>query len=556
MRSIFVPAVGLLFSQATAAPPTLTQVFPPGGQRGATVEVSLKGKFDWPVKVSAPGAVVEVGKEKGNCRITIPADLAADRLWIRAWNEEGASQSAPFLVGSLPCINEQEPNNSTEKAQPVDSAGCAINGVLEKAEVDSFRVELKRGQTLVASLDANTALGSPMDAILQVASPDGFVLAENHDFNGLDPCLVYTARQDGPCIVRVFAFPSTPNSTIAFFGSEACVYRLSMTTGPWMAYTVPFSVSTQRPAPLEPVGWNVSASGRVTVLPWARDDRSLLVERDVGRDLPSANLEPGLAVFDVSPVSCRVSRVPYDVAIRAPGVDGSSPPLLTVPGGVSGRFQSRGETHQYRVVLDKGQEFEAIAEERGLGAPLGLMMKLIDPAGQSVAQWDDLNPRRSAPLKHTAKGAGEYRLEIQPRRRPGRDRVDYEIHALRPQPDFVLEAKDETVTVTKEKPAEISLTVRREGNGIGPITIEAAGLPEGVTATSVISEPSGPSAGKVSLKFESNGAGWSGPVLILGHAEQPTRLDRFARTAPRLGATFDSLWLTAVAGKSESAGSP
>jgi epoxyqueuosine reductase len=42
---------------------------------------------------------------------------------------------------------------------------------------------------LVAAVEANTALGSPMDAMLQVVSPRGFVLAENNDDIHLDPRL-------------------------------------------------------------------------------------------------------------------------------------------------------------------------------------------------------------------------------------------------------------------------------------------------------------------------------------------------------------------------------
>ena len=40
---------------------------------------------------------------------------------------------------------------------------------------------------IVAVMDANRTLGSPMDGLLQVVSPRGFVLAQNDDSNGLDP---------------------------------------------------------------------------------------------------------------------------------------------------------------------------------------------------------------------------------------------------------------------------------------------------------------------------------------------------------------------------------
>ena len=90
---------------------------------------------------------------------------------------------------------------------------------------------MKKGQTLVASLEANRTLRSPMDAMLQIVSADGFVLDENNDFHGLDPQIAFTAKKDGTYIARVYAFPSSPDSSIRFFGSDACIYRLTLTTG-------------------------------------------------------------------------------------------------------------------------------------------------------------------------------------------------------------------------------------------------------------------------------------------------------------------------------------
>ena len=181
--------------------------------------MTCAGKFEWPVKVFAPGIDVTAGSESGKLEISIPADLPADRVWVRLYNAEGASAAVPFLIGQLPEINEQEPNNTTRNAQALADPNVAINGGLTAADVDGFAVRLEAGQTLVAALDANTRLGSPMDAIVQVVSPDGIVLAENHDDLGLDPRLAFTATHAGTVIVRLFAFPAAPDTTIAFRGA-------------------------------------------------------------------------------------------------------------------------------------------------------------------------------------------------------------------------------------------------------------------------------------------------------------------------------------------------
>src|SRR5206468_5446479 len=133
--------------------------------------------------------------------VSIPADLAADRVWVRLYNAEGASTPAPFLIGNLKEINEQEPNDRPANAQVIADPNVTVNGVLTNGDVDGFAVPLKAGQTLVAAVDAYARLGSPMDAVLQVTTPKGVVLAENHDDVQLDPRLAFTAAKPGTYIV-------------------------------------------------------------------------------------------------------------------------------------------------------------------------------------------------------------------------------------------------------------------------------------------------------------------------------------------------------------------
>ena len=102
------------------------------------------------------------------------------------------------------------------------------------------------------------------------------------------------------------------------------------------------------------------------------------------------------------------------------------------------------------------------------------------------------------------------------------------------------------------KPAELPITIVRRGS-VGPIKVEAVGLPSGVTATAVVSEPSGPTAGKVTLSLVANGAAFSGPIRIIGttsiksSATPAKELHRSARTPAKLGATFETIWMTAIA---------
>jgi hypothetical protein len=110
---------------AWAAPPTLTHLFPAGGQRGAKVTVTCTGSFTWPVKVWAPGLKVVPAKQAGKLNVFIPEDLAADRVWIRLYNSEGASAAAPFLIENL----KRSPNKNptTSRAPPNHLPNLALS---------------------------------------------------------------------------------------------------------------------------------------------------------------------------------------------------------------------------------------------------------------------------------------------------------------------------------------------------------------------------------------------------------------------------------------------
>ena len=91
-------------STLTAAPPTLTTLYPSGGQQGKTVEVTASGAFSpWPVKVWTDSKALDVkpAKERGKFTVAIAADCPMGTHWLRLFNADGASEQRPFIVGAL-----------------------------------------------------------------------------------------------------------------------------------------------------------------------------------------------------------------------------------------------------------------------------------------------------------------------------------------------------------------------------------------------------------------------------------------------------------------------
>src|SRR5438034_1160854 len=118
MRKSFILWFFSVANPAVAAPPTVDYLFPAGGQRGTTVEVTAGGTFSsWPVKVhvESKGLRVRLGKESGKLSVAIAADAVPGTYWIRLYNDEGAALARPFIVGTLPEVLEKEPNDDPKK---------------------------------------------------------------------------------------------------------------------------------------------------------------------------------------------------------------------------------------------------------------------------------------------------------------------------------------------------------------------------------------------------------------------------------------------------------
>lgn len=541
LLTLFAPA------SATSAPPVLSHLFPAGGQRGSKVAVTATGDLKGAIKAWSPGVDVVVG-EAGKLEISIPADLAADRVWMRLYNAEGASALTPFLVGTLPEINDQEPNDKPREAQAIADPHVTVNGFLKDGDVDGFAVTLTAGQTLVAAVDANTRLGSPMDAILQVASPDGFVLAEVHDDVKLDPRLAFTAAKAGTYIVRLFAFPSAPDTGIRFVGGANYIYRLTLTTGPFITHSVPLAVPKASPGTVELRGWNVPAGAKLPVVqfggPRLADFQELEPLDELHR---SPDAQWGFAFSPDLAGAARVRLTPYGGVPTLAQTDPKTPQVLAPSTSVTGCLKMPRQSDVYSVPLKKGQQVMVSVESRGLDLPLDPVVQLADPSGAVVADVDDTGPSRDAAIAHVAARDGDYRVTVSDRYRQGGERGFYLLTVRLDEPDFELSMSADALVVTPGKPAELPVKIQRRNTpsgAVGPITIQPSNLPPGVTAPAVISEPSGPTSTEVKLLLTAAGPPFSGPLRILGKAALPKELERSARTPPKLGAAFETLWLT------------
>ena len=145
--------------------PYITRYFPLGVHAGETTAVAVEGvnlggirelKIDAPKQAAGPKTVPIVLKEN--------AALPLNKVRL--------------VVGDLPEIVEQEPNNSLAQAEEV-SFPVTINGHInggakpgEASDEDYFRFHAAKGQRLTIDVEA-ARVGSPLDSVIEVLDAQG-----------------------------------------------------------------------------------------------------------------------------------------------------------------------------------------------------------------------------------------------------------------------------------------------------------------------------------------------------------------------------------------------
>lgn len=478
-------------SSLWAEPPTVSRVIPTGGQRGTTVEAKLVGKVgDGDFRVdSSEEMVFTLNEARDAVSIAINDTATPGVHWIRFCNPDGATELKPFVVGLIPEITETEPNARLSEANPVELPSVTINGVLEKSgEVDTFSVTLAKGQTLVATLQANAVLNSPMDAVLQILNEHGTIVAQNDDDVSLDPRLAFTAPSDGKWFIRTFAFPAAPNSTIAFAGGADYVYRLTLTTAGVVEHTEPV------------VRYEQDLDTTLTVFGWNIESPSIVLPRE-----QSILSEPYALPFPVATVD-----IPSRIEPQ-PGEDR----VLTLPVAVTGRFSSADDV-AFEFDGTKSQKISLTVQAEQFGSMLDPVLSLADAQGKVIKEADDISSdNHDAELHLTLPGDGRYHIQIRDRFRHFGDRHFFVLRCEETKASIEPTVSSSTGVLKGDAPLEILITMNRKHGFAEPVDIRVEGLPDGVSFECPRSEKDGESSKSVKLKITGTKTEpFQGPIRI------------------------------------------
>ncbi|MGZ0170031.1 MAG: pre-peptidase C-terminal domain-containing protein [Planctomycetales bacterium] len=531
----FVVLLPCFVDAVVAAPPDVKWVFPTGAQIGQKVTVKVSGKINQPgtkVWCDNPSVVFEIPEKDNELVISSSADARPGLCWLRFYNAEGATAQMPFVLGRLSEVVEAEPNNDVAKAQAIDKS-TVINGKLGAAnDVDVYAITLKKGQTLVAQIDANWRLGFPVDPIMQVLTANGTVIEQVDDDHGFDPMIAFEAPADGTWLVRVFGFPAAPNSTIRFAGGADYLYRLTMTTGPVANHAVPAAVQKGGETTVKLAGWNLSGA------------LSEPIKSDTG-------LLPGLTHADL-PHEVSLSLVDEPVLIAAEPCNAEKPLTATIPTTICGAIDEAGDEDSFKFSAKKGEVLVIGVESRSLGHPLDTVITVFDKDGKSLGESDDaVRNKADSRLVFSVKADGDYTVRIRDLFEKGGWRFAYRLSIRPRQPSLKLTLKADVFKATPGTPLEIPVTIARNDGFKEEVMVSAVDLPEGATVEAVKSEVKGDTSKAVKLILKTDNAKpFNGPLRIVGKYGEDSSVSAEFDLTTFKRSTGD-FWLTILPKKEE-----
>jgi Bacterial pre-peptidase C-terminal domain len=185
---------------------------------GVTAKVVSKGKATVP-NMQEPA---RVGDTQVEVEVTLPKEFKEAKAEFAVVTPDGETKPHALLVETtLPVVAEKEPNNGFRQAQPLPLPGAVDGMIAQPQDVDTYRIEGKAGQQLVAEVLA-ARLGSALDSFLTLYDADGQQLASNDDDAGTDSRIEFTLPKDGVYYLSLLDAHD--------LGGPAHVYRLVVKT--------------------------------------------------------------------------------------------------------------------------------------------------------------------------------------------------------------------------------------------------------------------------------------------------------------------------------------
>ncbi|MBX3441267.1 MAG: PPC domain-containing protein [Planctomyces sp.] len=486
VQSLLATTCGLFLlaaaSPALAVNPRLQQVLPHGGQRGTESTLTLRGTgledaeelmlYDEGLEVVSL-TVPEDGQRRGReleivVRIRPDCPLGSQRFRLRT--ATGLSNLLCYWVGTLPVIEEQEPNSDFREPQ-VLTPGVTVHGQITSEDVDYFAFDARQGERInveVVGLRLGASAGNGgeyFDPYIAILDSNRFELEASDDtplfWN--DPIISFVPPADGRYVIQL--------RDVAYGGDQNAYYLMHVGRFP-------------RPAAIFPLGGRPGDSLNITFLGDAAGvfEQPFVVPTD-GRELA---LVEAADEFGVAPSAhpFRVSAL-ESVNEQEPNNTREEATPAPAPGAWNGQLAEPGDVDLYRFTASKGQVLNIQVYARKLRSAADTVLTIYNASGAQLAENDD-NREPDSALRFNVPEDGEYFAQIRDHLGGGGPAMTYRVEVTTVSPRLTATTVEPrqyvqpTLVVPQGGAIGVQLNIGRQDTG-GPVALLPENLPDGVT---------------------------------------------------------------------------
>jgi hypothetical protein len=484
-RLRLLTAIGLVGvpAPAWAAFPKLTLVLPRGVERGGERELVFRGErlgdaaevLLHPTEGGPRGLVVRsiepIDEKSFRAVVHVPEDCPPGEQLAQVRTRSGMSEARSFLIGTLPVIEEKEPNDAPDSPQEVPM-DITVHGTVTAEDLDCYAVEVPEGGRLSVEVEGLRLGSHRFDPLISVLGPDGNVLATVDDLAAAlqDGFLSLVAEHGGRHVVQI--------REAAWGGDAESRYRLHIGGFP-------------RPTAVYPAGGQVGTQVEVTFLgdasgpivdmldlPPEPIDRTTRIHLHGG---DGGSISPTGLAFRLSSLGNTLEHEPNDdVATATAGA---------VATAFNGIIERPGDVDHFRFEVRQGQSLQVECHARRLGSGLDPVVAILAADGKQLAANDDVGGPDSG-LRFDPPADGEYLLRVKDQLGRGQSDFVYRVEMLPIAPSLTLSIPRvdrysqtrQTVFVPRGNRYAVLVNAARR-NFDGDLELDHDGLPEGMTMT-------------------------------------------------------------------------
>lgn len=412
--------------------------------------------------------------------VTIAANAPPGERELRVDTPSGLSNPIYFEVGVLSEVQEAEPNDDhmSPNLQMV-ALPAVINGQIRPGDIDHFRFQAQKGQSIVVDVGARKIIPYLADAvpgwfqaIATLYDEDGNEVAYQDDYKfNPDPVLFYDVPQNGTYTLAI--------KDSIYRGREDFVYRIAIGELPFITSIFPLGAEQGRDVDIALSGKNLPKNRLTGKLP------------NEGGEVRHVSIKKAGYRSNLMPFAIGELKEEFEVEPNnAP--DAAQP--VQEPLTINGTIGESGDRDVFSFSGRKGDSVSIEVIARRLNSPLDSVVTLTGPGIDKPVRNDDyvntgtgflflgsglVTHHADSYLLQALPATGTYFVQIEDAQAKGGSDYGYRLRISPASPDFKLRMEPSGVQIAPGGTAAFTVRALRTDGFDQPIRLEVKNLPAG-----------------------------------------------------------------------------